>query len=170
MQKKYCNVRSWCGDSRLRGQGGARSWIISVVAACRFSPPILTSGLDSSAHMYVFNLRKFHLTSCIVHRVKEQWVSLYFLVPLWPSGAVQYGYDLCYAPSSPCVFVFSLLFCNYLTKQDYGILKGKKNTFPVDFPGQLMSIQWSCLPCNRHRLLEPCFQPMRFLFLFQRSP
>lgn len=117
---------SWCGDEKGRrgikgcsllwGHGLA-SWIISAVAECRFSPPLLTSGLDSSAHIHLFNLRKLHLTSYIVHWVKEQWVPLYpvhcpsktirhcsalfminVLVTLWP-----YVFD-----------THILLFCNYL--------------------------------------------------------
>lgn len=54
------------GCRSLWGQG-LGSWIISAVAECRFSPPVLTSGLDSSAHIHLFNLGKLHLTSYIVH-------------------------------------------------------------------------------------------------------
>lgn len=106
--------------SLLWGQA-LRSWIISSVAECRLSPPALTSGLDSSAHIHLFNLGKLHLMSYIVHWVKEQWVPLYSIVPPWPSGVILYIYDQSFVQLSPCIFTFSSLFCNYLTKYDYGL-------------------------------------------------
>lgn len=116
-QKKRTEIK---GCRSLWGQG-LGSWIISAVAECRFSPPVLTSGLDSSAHIHLFNLGKLHLTSYIVHWVKEQWMPLYSIVPPWPSGVVSYSYDQCFVPLLPCVFILSFSFCNYLTKHDYGL-------------------------------------------------
>lgn len=107
------------GCSPLWGQG-LGSWIISAEAECRLSPPVLTSGLDSSAHIHLFNLGKLHLMSYIVHWVKEQWVPLYSIVPPSPSGIVPYSQDQCFVPLSPCVFIYFVLFCNYSTKSDYG--------------------------------------------------
>lgn len=92
------------GCSPLWGQGPG--YWISAMAECRFSPTVLTSGCESSAHIHLFNLGKLHLMSYIVHWVKEQWVPLYSIVPPWPSGVVLYGYDQCFVPLSPCVLVF----------------------------------------------------------------
>ena len=43
------------------GAGSSLPW------QCRFSPPVLTSSLDSSAHIHLFNLGQLHLMSYIVH-------------------------------------------------------------------------------------------------------
>lgn len=54
------------GCSPLRGHG-LECWIISALAECRFSPPDLTSSLDSSAHIHLFNLGKRRLMSYILY-------------------------------------------------------------------------------------------------------
>ncbi|CAJ1053740.1 Hypothetical predicted protein [Xyrichtys novacula] len=64
-----------CG---VRGSGAGSSLLWQSVD---FRPPVLTSGLDFSAHIHLFNLRQLHLMSSIVHRVKEQWMPLYSIVP-----------------------------------------------------------------------------------------
>lgn len=64
-----------CG---VRGSGAGSSPLWQSVD---FRPPVLTSGLGSSAHIHLFNLGKLHLMSYIVHRVKEQWAPLYSIVP-----------------------------------------------------------------------------------------
>lgn len=64
--KKRKRRRGIKGCSPLRGQG-LGNWIISAMAECRFLPPVLTSGLDSSAHIHLFNLGKLHLMSYIAY-------------------------------------------------------------------------------------------------------
>lgn len=54
------------GYSPLWGHG-LECWIISALAECRFSPPDLTSSLDSSAHIHLFNLEKLRLMSYILY-------------------------------------------------------------------------------------------------------
>lgn len=92
---------SWCGDKErkeesktaarcgVKGSGVGSSLLWQCVD---FYPQVLTLGLDFSAHIHLFNLGKLHLTSCIVW-VKEQWMSLYNIVPVWPSGVVLLFYD-----------------------------------------------------------------------------
>lgn len=50
-----CGVRGW----------GARSSLLWQ--SVDFRPPVLTPGLDFSAHIHLFNLLQLHLMSSIVH-------------------------------------------------------------------------------------------------------
>lgn len=54
------------GCSPLWGHG-LECWIISALAECRFSPPVLTSSLDSAAHIHLFNLGELRLMSYILY-------------------------------------------------------------------------------------------------------
>lgn len=126
----------------------ARSWIISAVAECRFLPPVLTSGLGSSAHIHLFNLERLHLMSYIVYCVKEQWV-----IPC--SMTIR----LC-----PIIKPYSCAFCLILELCTWqNMIMVYKKVFPVDFPDQLLCVQWSRLPSNPQPSSWTLIQPMRLL-------
>lgn len=56
-------------ESKAAGQGLA-NWIISEAEERRFLPRLFTSGLHSSAHIHLFNLRKLHLMSYTAYRLR----------------------------------------------------------------------------------------------------